>query len=295
MIYKYYEVIGGLLKKLGVIIPICGLVFLTSNVRLNIGESVKAEEEQHKSSHALRVPSAIIKEKEVMPIVKEKSETADAKEDHEIEEYFTVIFRGEKTSDKALNLIADVLKTLPEEHRNAPDRLVLRYDDPNAPRGLGGSSSIILRTIDVEDDEFVSLFVHELAHTVDLGHISGISGIETDFYDGERPIYSDDKSLDFYTLCWKNSYTQGDVCSDQDFVTGYAKTDAFEDFAESYLYYVLHGKEFRAMAEKSAILSKKYLFIKEIFDGREFETGDLRNVSSSRSWDATLVPLGEII
>jgi hypothetical protein len=48
-------------------------------------------------------------------------------------------------------------------------------------------------------------------------------------------------------------------------------TNKYEDFAESFVYYVLHNADFQVKAEKSTILQSKFEFIqKNIFDQEAF-------------------------
>ena len=113
---------------------------------------------------------------------------------------------------------------------------------------------------------------------------SGKSG----FMDGSVNIYNNDKSIEFYKISWKDEKTQLDVSTKLDFVSGYAQSDAFEDFAESVVFYVKHNKDFRIMASKNNTLRKKYNFIrKEVFDGKIFNSGTNFVELDKRVWDAT--------
>lgn len=213
----------------------------------------------------------------------------------DLNDYFEIVVRGEADAEREITNLEKIVAQLPEEHVHAIKRLFLIYDDPKAIRGLGGNKSIFIRAVNVTEEEFISLFVHELGHIVDLGLITGNSNDQTDFYDATNPVYSDDMSLDFYRICWKDSYNRNENCSDNDFVSGYARTDVFEDFAESYLYYVLHGKEFREIARGNEALSSKYNYLKKIFNEKEFDTGTLSNIKWLRPWDATQLDWGDTL
>ncbi len=226
---------------------------------------------------------------------KESLHAADTTPEINLNDYFEIVVRGEADAENEIKNLKKIIAKLPIEHIQSIKRLFLIYDDPNAIRGLGGSKSIFLRAINVEEKEFISLFVHELGHIVDLGLTKGNSGELTNFYDATNPIYADDASLNFYQICWQDSYTRNDNCADSDFVTGYARTDTFEDFAESYLYYVLHGKEFRELARGNEVLSSKYNYIKSIFSEKEFDTGTLNNIKWLRPWDATKLDWGDTL
>jgi hypothetical protein len=111
--------------------------------------------------------------------------------------------------------------------------------------------------------------------------------------DGANPVYSDDPSLDFYKISFENQTTLKDIASDLDFVSGYAMSDPYEDFAESYAYYILHGNEFRELAQNNESLNQKYGYLKtRIFDGNEYFNGDeSHNVELyTRQYDVTVLP-----
>lgn len=187
--------------------------------------------------------------------------------------------------------IVNVLQKLPGDHIQTLKNIVLDYN-PEAHRGLGGRNVIILRAVNMETAEFVGVLVHEIGHNVDLGHLSEESKAKrSEFMDGKKPVYVGDPSLDFYRISWKNDQKRKKTASSLDFVSGYAMTDPFEDFAESYVYYVLHNKDFKSKAQTSNTLLEKYNFIKyTVFGGGEFDTGeDLTENLWHRPWDITVL------
>lgn len=182
-----------------------------------------------------------------------------------------------------------VLTKLPTHHFNSLKNIVLDLD-PKAHRGLGGSELVIIRSTNIDTKEFYSVLIHELGHTTDLGSLRETESIfESEFSDNQKPIYEGDPSLIFYRINWENEITRKRDSKNEDFVSGYAITDPFEDFAESYVYYVLHNKEFKMKARYNRRLMEKYLFMKyDVFNGQEFNTGeeDLKKVNI-RPWDIT--------
>jgi hypothetical protein len=76
---------------------------------------------------------------------------------------------------------------------------------------------------------------------------------------------------------------------DLDFVTGYAKTDPFEDFAETYNFYLLHGAQFKEMAKTNKQILRKYLYMKYyIFAGKEYNNDPYTSVlTAARYYDST--------
>lgn len=188
------------------------------------------------------------------------------------------------------SLVFQTLTSLPEEHREHLQHLTLYFAEGR--RGLGGGSTIILRCSDVDDAELSSVLVHEMGHIVDTGLKTGKSWTgKSEFMDGSVPIYNDDPSLRFYRISWENDYTTKSDAESTDFVTGYAMTDPYEDFAESYNYYVLHGRQFKEMAKYNINLRRKYLYIKYfIFAGKEFnnDPSELEN-AQDRNYDSTVL------
>jgi len=194
-------------------------------------------------------------------------------------------------TDKKEEIIT-VLKKLPESHTESLKNLILDYN-PDAHRGLGGKSMIILRAVNMDAEEFFGVMIHEIGHNVDLGALSETDKVaESEFKDGEKAIYESDPSLGFYRISWANDQTRKKEMSNLDFVSGYAMTDPFEDFAESYVYYVLHNKDFKSKTQTSEAILKKYQFMKnEVFNGVEFDTGDyLTDSLNDRPWDITVLP-----
>lgn len=185
-------------------------------------------------------------------------------------------------------LLEKTLSALPAELTASLDSMKLFFSKRN-PRGLSNSHIVELRCGSLDDAEIVSVFVHELGHIVDLGKLKGASIAPSGFMDGELKIPADDPSIQFYQFSWKNEKEQRFLAERKDFVSGYAMSDPFEDFAESFNFYVLHGADFRTLMTESPILTKKYEFLKnEVFDGIEFDS-EVTAKSGKRVWDTTLV------
>lgn len=186
--------------------------------------------------------------------------------------------------------ITTVLERLPKAHADSIKNIILDYNSA-AQRGLGGKQMVILRA-SMPTDEFVGVLTHEIGHNVDLIGMAPARQVTASvFKDGSTPIYISDPSLDFYRISWKNELELKRAANNLDFVSGYAMTDPFEDFAETYTYYVLHNKEFRAKVATNASLYAKYRFMKDkVFKGGEFDTGDAQAEILARPWDVTVLP-----
>lgn len=201
-----------------------------------------------------------------------------------------------KTSKQELkkikNTLRETISALPKKHTKILDHLEVKNKE-HVSRGMANSHKMILNIGTIEtQEELAAIFLHEMGHVVDLGYFKGSkeSG-ESEFYDGKKPIYKDDRSLAFYRLSWKNASTRKKGSLRSDFVSGYALSDPFEDFAEHYIFYRLHGEKFRVLAKKSKILQKKYNFLRyNVFDMEEYQTKKVATSEfNSDIWDTTLV------
>lgn len=170
----------------------------------------------------------------------------------------------------------------------ALEHFYVRYDKP-ASRGLAGKSSMIIDGT-VSHREFRALLVHEFAHVIDLGCFTGTepSGRST-FRDGSEVIFQDDKSVDFYSISWMNAEQHRPGTRHEDFVSGYAEGDPFEDFAETFAYFMLQRNTFRLRAKGNAILAQKYHWMLEHFDTIPPAIGQ-HQWNGRVPWDVTKLP-----
>ena len=139
--------------------------------------------------------------------------------------------------------------------------------------------------------EFSAVLLHEFGHVIDLGGLTGTLPAGTsEFWDGTTPIFENDPSLNFYRISWTDATKRKKGGRSEDFVSGYAMSDPFEDFAETLVFYRRHGNAFREMMKGNESLEAKYRFFRDqVFSGEEF-TGDTQNVVfTPRPWDATRV------
>lgn len=181
-------------------------------------------------------------------------------------------------------IIADeVLRLLPESCSSQLKNFYVRYDKPER-RGLAGKDTIILDGT-LPDKEFRAVLIHEaLGHVFDLGCLEGspLSG-NSIFKDGNESIFQDDASLSFYRISWTDSARQHTETKPEDFVSGYAASDPFEDLAESAIYYVLHNGEFTQRAMKNASLATKLKWLQTFLPVAPAATGTM-----AAAWDGTV-------
>lgn len=79
----------------------------------------------------------------------------------------------------------------------------------------------------------------------------------------------------------------------QDFVSGYAMTNKYEDFGESFTFFLFHNDEFAKRAKQSKTLQAKYTFFqKYVFPNKEFVgTGFELDRIPKYNWDSTKIPI----
>jgi len=182
----------------------------------------------------------------------------------------------------------DVLMSLPPKCRNTLKNFYVKYEKQKS-RGLAGKTVMILDGT-VPDEEFRALFVHESGHNFDLGCMQGTASAgKSAFSDGNEAIYKDDPSVDFYKISWITSSVQRSNSNPEDFVSGYANSDIYEDFAETFAYFVLHNNEFALRAQDNVKLAAKYIWMRDVlFDGTVPHIADGRDPFTGKlPWDIT--------
>lgn len=172
--------------------------------------------------------------------------------------------------NRCKSLIYQSWQKLPKDHANQLKSISFMFDE-NLRRGYGGQTGIRIRCANISDSELVAVFLHEMGHIVDTGLKTGsfMAG-RSNFTDGNTPIYENDPSVKFYRISWLTN-TKIKQERSLNFISGYAKTDPFEDFAESYNAYITQGPLFRAFSKENITLRRKYEVLKKyFFNGNEF-------------------------
>lgn len=196
-----------------------------------------------------------------------------------------------KILENSKKTIQKAYVSLPVAHRKSLQKLEIRNQD-HVSRGMANEKKLIINTGRIQSDaELKSVFIHEMGHVYDLGGLKGDKEYgKSEFADGKKPIYNNDPSLNFYRISWTSAEQKKPLARTKDFVSGYAKTDVFEDFAESYIFYRLHGEKFRAQAQKSEALTQKYNFLKtQVFNNQEFQIQKPEIAPKKDIWDTTLL------
>lgn len=153
-------------------------------------------------------------------------------------------------------------------------------DDRVEPRGKMTSELVSLVVPLASPSESVKVFSHELGHVVDIKFL-------------KPGIVFGDPSEKFYDISWVDMATKKPGMALKDFVSGYAMTNKYEDFGESFTYYLFHNNDFAKRAKQSKILQAKYRFFqKYVFPNQEFVgTGFELDPIPKYSWDTTKIPV----
>ncbi|MDD2745054.1 MAG: hypothetical protein PHU93_00815 [Candidatus Gracilibacteria bacterium] len=153
-------------------------------------------------------------------------------------------------------------------------------DDRTEPRGRMTTEMISLVVPLATPSESFKVFAHELGHVVDIQYL-------------KPGRFSSDDSDKYYDISWLDVSTKKPKMGLKDFVSGYAMTNKYEDFGESFNYYLFHNNDFAKRAKSSVVLQNKYNFFKKyVFPKQEFiGTGFELDPIPVYNWDTTKIPI----
>lgn len=97
--------------------------------------------------------------------------------------------------------------------------------------------------------EVSKVLIHEIGHMIDI-------------YALRKTLTKADPSDEFYKISWKDTTTIKAGVPQAAFLSGYASSNQYEDFAESFVMYVFHNREFLKRAGQNDFLKQKYNFLK---------------------------------
>ncbi|MDD4628761.1 MAG: hypothetical protein PHE68_05210 [Candidatus Peribacteraceae bacterium] len=187
-------------------------------------------------------------------------------------------------------IATEVFDLLPDQCHGTLKHFYVRYEKPER-RGLAGKSTVIVDGT-LPDDEFRAVLVHEmLGHLFELGCLTGTSQAGTSsFRDGSDPVFMDDPSLAFYRISWSDSKTRKQGGKVEDFVSGYAASDPFEDLAESMAYYILSRDAFVERARTNITIATKLKWMETFLPLNPVTANGVAFWNGSVPWDATKLP-----
>lgn len=181
-----------------------------------------------------------------------------------------------KIDNAILDRLREVVGSSYFQSKVTPLNLVLDAERQE-PRGQVTGNRLILSTSIPSDSEQIKVFVHELGHIVDIFYL--------------KKGFFGDPSDTFYHISWESFNTKKKGQKISNFVSGYALSNKYEDFAESFAFYVFHNEDFARRAKQDPILRQKYdffgsfVFEKDAFVGTSFGTDVLKGYN----WDITKI------
>lgn len=200
---------------------------------------------------------------------------------HALEDGFVVESIGNAPNIGARKiLIQNILRSDTMHFSYSALRIILDMNQKE-PRGKMQGHQITLSPHVPKDSEFIKLLVHEVSHYIDIFYLTSA------LWKGKDP------SEYFYRVSWIDKTTKKSWENLSSFVSGYAATNQYEDFAESLTFYIFHNDEFMERALKNDSLRQKYLFIANyVFkDGEFLDTNFGITKVPSYLWDTTKLPV----
>ncbi len=208
-------------------------------------------------------------------IVKKNIQKTVAKKDP-----ITIAFNPDyvKIDNEIVDRLKEVIESSYFEKKVTPLNLVLDTERQE-PRGQVMGNKLILSTAIKGNSEQIKVFVHELGHIIDIFYL-------------KKGLLADPSDV-FYNISWESFNTKKKGQKITNFVSGYALSNKYEDFAESFSFYVFHNEDFARRAKNDAILQSKYdffgryVFDRDSFVGTSFGVSALKNYN----WDTTKIQI----
>ncbi len=194
---------------------------------------------------------------------------------------FTITLRP--TDARVARSFQEAIETTLSSRRfseRAKDVMIILDADRDEPRGQATGRTVTLALSMDDIDEFSKVLVHEIGHVVDIRYFT-------------KNVFGFDRSRDFYAISWTDAMVKRSEAELSDFPSGYALSNQYEDFAESFAYYVFHNDEFRARTRDNPAMRRKYEFLsKYVFSDASFQfTSFGVEDASGYFWDTTKLPI----
>ncbi len=213
-----------------------------------------------------------------------------AEDIHLTSNYKTEQKHSSRSLESCKNLVFKVFSKIPQQHISTLDLINLNFN-PDSNRGMANSHEIHINCSNLTSKETVAVLIHEIGHIVDGGYLTGNSEQKSNYTDLNITVKADDKSTDFYNISWQNNTQWNTTSTENDFCSIYGSTDPYEDFAECYIYFALHQREFLNLAKDNEQLRKKYRFMQtHVFNSESVNVNSYytaRNYSLKNPYDIT--------
>jgi hypothetical protein len=193
-------------------------------------------------------------------------------------------------------LFQQTLNEIPAACSDTLTNVYVQFDQPDQRAYSGKYSMVLYGGFDLSDavtrDMVRALLIHECGHIIDLGHLRGEGrGNASAFRDGREVLPTDDPSLGFYQISWIDDVTQRPGSRSDDFVSGYAATNPFEDWAETFAFVVTQPElAMQRSQENDAIALKVQWMIDHVLRDVPVLAQGKADVSNGVPWDVTLLP-----
>lgn len=211
--------------------------------------------------------------KEIKIINNENIELSSAKELQFL--YFPEEFKN--ITKKETNILTDIINSQHFKEKISDIKIEFHKEKPNVRWNMKNKTLKLFWVLEIWEWELISVSIHELAHYIDL------------YYFDIKNKY--DLSNKFYNYSWKNYKTIKKWETINSFVSWYAMSNKYEDFAESLVYYVMHNNDFLIKSKNDPSLEKKYNFLKkELFKDTSFVGEDYSEEKiKPYYWDITKI------
>ena len=171
---------------------------------------------------------------------------------------------AEDIPDDKRRAIAEILKLLPSSCTKYIQSISLK-----SGQSAGGMTDVdrsMWIAAEASIDQLRAIVVHECAHAADFWQLQGDprSG-RSPFRNGPALTFNDDPSIGFYAMSWQSNAEKKRPARAADFVSRYAMQSAYEDFAETFAYAVLHRTSFEQRMKDSRVLQRKFAWMQRTF------------------------------
>jgi hypothetical protein len=192
--------------------------------------------------------------------------------------YLSISFKPDyiKIDNNLIKILDLNIKSKYFKDKVTPISLVIDWERTD-PRWQVSGNNLILTSKAKIDSETIKVFVHELGHIVDIYYLTDNAWL--------------DKSEDFYKISWLAYNIKNKNAKITDFVSGYSLSNKYEDFAESFVFYIFHNEEFLCRSLSNYSLKLKYNFFKNyVFNSNEFKNTTFWSGSiATYNWDSTKI------
>jgi hypothetical protein len=216
------------------------------------------------------------KKQEEEVVVLKNNEIKEKKEEEIIPIIINFNPKDIKIDDKIIKMLKLVVNSKFFNTKVLPINILINQEQKD-PRWQVSWNKLILSSHINNYNETLKVFVHELWHIVDIYYLKNKWWV--------------DLSDKFYNISWIDYNIKKKDAGIDDFVSWYSLSNKYEDFAESFVFYVFHNDDFFARTKNNQVLRQKYSFFKKyIFKNEDFINTSFSEVPLNKyNWDSTKI------